>query len=125
MSAEESVDTKVAHHFHLDAERFDAIYDNRKGLIASFVDNVWRGVVRRRLDLTVQTLAPLAGKSVLDVGCGSGRFCFAYAQNGASQVLGVDFAEAMIDIARKLADELHVASRCEFRVGRLPDAVPA
>src|SRR5437588_2262238 len=120
-----SIDEKVAHHFHLDAQRFDAIYDDKKGPIARFVDNVWRGVVRRRLDLTLEKLAPLAGKSVLDVGCGSGRFCFAYAQAGASHVLGVDFAEAMIDIARKYAGELHVASRCEFRVGRLPDAVPA
>src|SRR5437763_14930735 len=104
MSAEESVDAKVAHHFHLDAERFDAIYDNRKGLIARFVDNVWRGVVRRRLDLTVENLAPLAGKSVLDLGCGSGRFCFAYARPATSQILGVDFTLAPIDTARKLAD---------------------
>jgi 2-polyprenyl-3-methyl-5-hydroxy-6-metoxy-1,4-benzoquinol methylase len=124
MSAESSVDEKVAHHFHLDAQRFDAIYNDKKGPVARFIDNVWRGVVRRRLDLTMEKLAPLAGKSVLDVGCGSGRFCFAYAQHGASHVLGVDFAEAMIDIARKYADELHVADRCEFRVGRFPDAVP-
>jgi 2-polyprenyl-3-methyl-5-hydroxy-6-metoxy-1,4-benzoquinol methylase len=124
MSVDHSVDEKVAHHFHLDAQRFDAIYDDRKGLIARFIDNVWRAVVRKRLDLTVEKLAPLAGKSVLDVGCGSGRFCFAYAQQGAARVLGVDFAEAMIGLARKYAEELHVADRCEFRVGRFPDAVP-
>ena len=124
MSAETSVDAKVAHHFHLDAQRFDAIYDDKKGPFARFVDNVWRGVVRRRLDLTIEKLAPLAGMSVLDVGCGSGRFCFAFAQHGASRVLGVDFAEAMIDIARKYADELKVADRCEFRVGRFPEAIP-
>lgn len=124
MSVDHSVDQKVAQHFHLDAQRFDAIYDDRKGPFARFVDNVWRGVVRKRLELTVETLAPLAGKSVLDVGCGSGRFCFAYAQNGARRVLGVDFAAAMIDLARTYADELHVADRCEFRVGRFPEAVP-
>jgi hypothetical protein len=52
MSAEQSVDDKVAHHFHLDAQRFDAIYNDKKGPIARFIDNVWRGVVRRRLDRT-------------------------------------------------------------------------
>ncbi len=124
MSIDHSVDEKVAHYFHLDAQRFDAIYNDRKGPFARFVDNVWRGVVRRRLDLTVEKLAPLEGKSVLDVGCGSGRFCFAFAQHGAKRVLGVDFAEGMIELARKYADELHVADRCEFRVGRFPDAVP-
>ena len=63
-----TVDTKVQNHFHLDAQRFDAIYDDRKGPVARFIDNVWRGVVRKRLDLTVQTLEPLTGKTVLDVG---------------------------------------------------------
>jgi 2-polyprenyl-3-methyl-5-hydroxy-6-metoxy-1,4-benzoquinol methylase len=124
MSPDQSVDQKVAHHFHLDAQRFDAIYNDQKGPFARFVDNVWRGVVRRRLDLTVEKLEPLAGKSVLDVGCGSGRFCFAFAQHGAKHVLGVDFAEAMIDLARRSADELKVADVCEFRVGRFPDAIP-
>jgi 2-polyprenyl-3-methyl-5-hydroxy-6-metoxy-1,4-benzoquinol methylase len=124
MSLDRSVDAKVAQHFHADAQRFDAIYDDRKGPFARFIDNVWRGVVRKRLELTIGKLEPLDGKSVLDVGCGSGRFCIAYAQHGAPHVLGVDFAAGMIDLARKIAGELHIAERCEFRVGRFPDAVP-
>jgi 2-polyprenyl-3-methyl-5-hydroxy-6-metoxy-1,4-benzoquinol methylase len=119
-----TVDTKVQNHFHLDAQRFDAIYDEKKGPVRRFIDNVWRGVVRKRLELAVQKLEPLAGKSVLDVGCGSGRFCFAFAQHGASRVVGVDFAEAMIDIAKRYAVELHVENVCEFRAGRFPEAVP-
>src|SRR5258706_10455776 len=103
-----TIDTKVQPHFHLDAQRFDAIYDDRKGLVARFIDNVWRGVVRKRLDLTVEKLEPLKGKSVLDVGCGSGRYCFAYARHGASRVVRVDFAEAMIDLANRYAQELRV-----------------
>ncbi|HUP59838.1 MAG TPA: methyltransferase domain-containing protein [Thermoanaerobaculia bacterium] len=118
-----STDDKVRHHFDLDAERFDAIYEDRKGPFARFVDNVWRGVVRKRLDLTLETLAPFAGKTVLDVGCGSGRYCFAYVQHGAQHVVGVDFAPAMIDIAHELAKRLGVEERCEFRVGRFPEAV--
>ena len=119
-----TVDGKVQHHFHLDASRFDAIYDDRKGLVARFIDNVWRGVVRKRLQLTVEKLEPLTGRTVLDVGCGSGRFCFAYAQQGAAHVLGVDFAEAMIDLAKRYATELQVENVCEFRAGRFPEAVP-
>jgi cyclopropane fatty-acyl-phospholipid synthase-like methyltransferase len=124
MSPETNVDEKVRHHFELDAQRFDAIYEDNKGPFARFVDNVWRGVVRKRLDITLQKLAPLAGKTVLDVGCGSGRFCFAYAQHGAKHVLGVDFASTMIDLARDYAKRLGVEDRCEFRVGKFPDAVP-
>lgn len=118
-----SVEERVRKHFHADACRFDAIYDADKGSLARFIDEVWRGVVRRRLDLTLEKLAPLAGKSVLDVGCGSGRFCLAYAEQGAARVLGVDFAPAMIELAEEYARRLGVADRCEFRVGTFPEAV--
>ena len=92
------VERKVRDHFHADAERFDAIYDEKKGAFARFVDNYWRGVVQKRLEINVEKLAPFAGKKILDVGCGSGRFCIAFAQNGAAKVVGVDFAPAMIEI---------------------------
>ena len=119
-----SVEQRVRSHFHADAERFDAIYEDEKGAFARWVDEVWRGVVRRRFDLTLELLEPLAGKSVLDVGCGSGRYCIAYAERGAVQVVGVDFATAMIDLANEHARRSGVADRCEFRAGLFPEAVP-
>jgi glycosyltransferase involved in cell wall biosynthesis len=119
-----SVEQKVQNHFQNDARRFDQIYEDRdKGLFSRFVDTVWRGVVRKRFDLTLERLEPLEGKSVLDVGCGSGRYCIAYARRGASRVVGVDFAEAMIELARDHAREVGVESRCDFRAGAFPDAV--
>lgn len=118
-----SVEKRVKEHFDADAARFDAIYEDAKGPFDRFMDNVWRGVVRRRFDLTLRRLEPLAGKTVLDVGCGSGRYCLAYAQRGASRVVGVDFAPVMIDLARRHAERLGVADRCEFRVGAFPEAV--
>ncbi|MDH3443830.1 MAG: class I SAM-dependent methyltransferase, partial [Deltaproteobacteria bacterium] len=42
----------------------------------------------------------------------------------AARVVGVDFAEAMIGLAREAAAQAGVADRCEFRVGAFPDAVP-
>jgi 2-polyprenyl-3-methyl-5-hydroxy-6-metoxy-1,4-benzoquinol methylase len=118
-----SAERLVRDHFDADALRFDAIYGEDKGLFARFVDNVWRGVVRRRLELTLQQLGPLAGKSVLDVGCGSGRYCLAYAERGAAHVVGVDFAARMIDLAKEHARDLKLDDRCEFRVGTFPEAV--
>ena len=125
MTANETntVEEKVRDHFHDDAKRFDAIYDEKKGPFARFVDNYWRGVVQKRLEINVGKLAPFAGKKILDVGCGSGRFCIAFAQNGAEKVIGVDFALAMIEIAEKLATEAGVADKCEFVVGGFPEAI--
>lgn len=120
-----TVEQKVREHFHDDAERFDAIYEKKKGVFARFVDNYWRAVVQRRLELNVEKLSPLAGKKILDVGCGSGRFCIAFAQNGARKVIGVDFAPAMIEIANELAEAANLADVCEFRVGAFPGVVSA
>lgn len=122
-NATNTVEEKVRDHFHDDAKRFDAIYDDKKGAFARFIDNYWRGVVQKRLEINVEKLKPFAGKKILDVGCGSGRFCIAFAQNGAQKVVGVDFAKAMIDIAEKLAIEAGVDDRCEFVVGGFPDAI--
>jgi 2-polyprenyl-3-methyl-5-hydroxy-6-metoxy-1,4-benzoquinol methylase len=118
-----TVADKVRDHFHDDAERFDAIYEEKKGPIASFIDNWWRGVVQKRLELNVARLQPLEGKKILDVGCGSGRFCIAFAREGAAKVVGIDFAKGMIEIADKLAAQAGVGDRCEFVVGAFPEDV--
>jgi cyclopropane fatty-acyl-phospholipid synthase-like methyltransferase len=117
-----SVEDRVRSHFDADAKRFDAIYDEHKGPVAHLVDDVWRGVVQRRLELTLERLAPFEGKRILDVGTGSGRYCVAYAQRGAHAV-GIDLAEAMIDLARQHARHAGVQDACDFRVGAFPDAV--
>jgi 2-polyprenyl-3-methyl-5-hydroxy-6-metoxy-1,4-benzoquinol methylase len=122
-NATQTVEEKVRDHFHDDAERFDAIYDQKKSVFARFVDNYWRGVVQKRLEINIEKLKPFEGKKILDVGCGSGRFCIAFAQNGAEKVVGVDFAKGMIEIADKLAIEAGVADQCEFRVGGFPEVI--
>ena len=119
----QSVEDKVRDHFHDDAARFDAIYDTNKGAFARFVDNYWRGVVQKRLELNVERLEPLAGKKILDVGCGSGRFCIAFASRGATKVIGIDFASGMIDIANKLAAEAGLSDRVEYICGLFPNDI--
>ncbi|CAN5338565.1 class I SAM-dependent methyltransferase [soil metagenome] len=114
------VEEKVRDHFHDDAARFDAIYEEKKGPVAAFIDNYWRGVVQKRLELNVEKLKPFEGKKILDVGCGSGRFCIAFALNGAERIVGIDFAKGMIEIADRLANEAGVGSKCEFVVGSFP-----
>jgi 2-polyprenyl-3-methyl-5-hydroxy-6-metoxy-1,4-benzoquinol methylase len=118
-----SLDPRVRRHFNSDAERFDSIYETRKSPLMRWIDNMWRGVVRRRYELTLQRVQPIAGRSFLDVGCGSGRYCLAFAERGASRVVGVDFAERMIRLAQSHAAKLGMAARCDFRVGSFPEAI--
>jgi SAM-dependent methyltransferase len=106
---------RVKRHFERDAERFDAVYTDRKPLLQRVVDSQ-RRVVVERFEL-IQNLAPLPGRwSMLDIGCGSGRYAVALAGTGAVRVVGVDVAPAMIDIARREAHEAGVGEICEFFV---------
>jgi 2-polyprenyl-3-methyl-5-hydroxy-6-metoxy-1,4-benzoquinol methylase len=45
------------------------------------------------------------GLSILDCGCGEGRFCRMLVKRGAKYVLGLDLCEPMIEAARKLQSE--------------------
>ncbi|MGB4928255.1 MAG: methyltransferase domain-containing protein, partial [Giesbergeria sp.] len=47
----------------------------------------------------IDSIAPLAGKQVLDVGCGGGILADAMARKGA-QVLGIDLATKSLKVAQ-------------------------
>jgi ubiquinone biosynthesis O-methyltransferase len=53
-------------------------------------------------DLVLAFAGPLAGKRVLDVGCGDGAYALSAAERGA-QVVGVDTSREMLEAARERA----------------------
>ena len=59
----------------------------------------------------------LADRTILDLGCGSGRFSVEALKNGASSIVGVDLSPVMIATANMLADERGVQGRATFLVG--------
>lgn len=62
-----------------------------------------------RLDW-IASLAPLAGRDVLDVGCGGGILAEAMARRGARQVTGIDLATKPLGVARLHALEAEVTN---------------
>lgn len=112
---------RVRRHFERDAQRFNAIYSDRKPLLQRIVDGQ-RHVVVERFSL-IQNLAPLPGRrwTALDVGCGPGRYAIALAEKGAARVLGVDVAPAMIELARREAATAGKDDVCEFVVSSFAD----
>jgi SAM-dependent methyltransferase len=111
----------VRDYFNREAQRFDAIYENRKPLLQRVVDRAFRSVVVERFKL-ICNLAPMTGPwSVLDVGCGSGRYALALAEAGATRVVGVDVAAAMIELARQQAVVAGVGDRCDFHTAAFMD----
>lgn len=107
------VGEQVRSHFSATAGEFDAIYSGQKSPLGRWLDRLLRWDMYERFRRTVAECAT-PGLRVLDVGCGSGRFSVAVARAGASEVLGLDFAESMLGIARQLADKEGVGARCRF-----------
>jgi len=86
----------------------------------------------------LELLPDVAGKTVLDVGCGSGRYLRILRERGAHRVAGIDFSAAMLGRARGLypvargdARALPVRSHCfdvvvsALTLGHVPDLGPA
>ena len=70
-------------------------YDLMNTLMTGGRDGAWRRAAARAL------VRP--GDTVLDVGCGTGDLAFDCAARGAGVVLGIDFAEPMLAVARRKA----------------------
>ncbi|MFH0930689.1 MAG: class I SAM-dependent methyltransferase, partial [Candidatus Zixiibacteriota bacterium] len=102
---------------HKQALRFDTIYEERKSLFQKIIDRFFRQVVKDRFNLTFQKIRELKGKTILDVGCGSGRYALEFARRGADKIVGIDYAQAMIELAQSYADNLAEKAKCSFVCG--------
>ena len=54
--------------------------------------------------------AEVAGKSVLDAGCGTGIFSIIFARNGAAAVTGIDISPGSLETATGLKDKFNLAN---------------
>jgi ubiquinone/menaquinone biosynthesis C-methylase UbiE len=106
--------TKSREFFESYSAAFDRIYSQQKQPIGAWIDRNLRRSMSERVRLTLDHLkGRLDGKRVLDIGTGPGRYAVEIARS-AAEVVGVDEAENMIALARKLAEETGVKDRCRF-----------
>jgi SAM-dependent methyltransferase len=104
---------QVAQYWDRIASEFDTIYTGKKNPLARTLDHVLRRDMYERFDWVMRKAGDASSLTVCDIGCGSGRFVNALAQRGA-RVTGLDFAPAMLELARKLVAESGIADRCDF-----------
>jgi 2-polyprenyl-3-methyl-5-hydroxy-6-metoxy-1,4-benzoquinol methylase len=106
---------KVHSWFDREAARFDAIYEKDKPAHQKLGDLLFRRVILERFSLVVNAIgAP--GRTILDVGCGPGRYGIELARRGAARCAGIDVAAAMIEIARREAAGAGLDDRCDWVV---------
>jgi SAM-dependent methyltransferase len=81
-----------------------------------------RLIDHREKQAVLEALAPVEGKDVLEIACGTGRFTVMLAERGAN-VVGLDISRAMMVQGREKAGQAGVTDRLEFLRGdaaRLP-----
>jgi ubiquinone/menaquinone biosynthesis C-methylase UbiE len=94
------------------AEEYDAKRFSRGG----------RLIDRREKQAVLDAMAPVDGKDVLEIACGTGRFTAMLAERGAN-IVGLDISSAMMAQGRERARRAGVADSIEFMRGdaaRLP-----
>lgn len=108
---------RTANFFDRYAADFNAIYGNSNDGFERIVNRLFRRSMLARYEQTLTRCRPIAGLSVIDIGCGPGHYSVALARAGATRVLGLDFAPAMLKIAGDAAKAAGVAQRCAFALG--------
>ena len=108
-------------YFHRRIDDFDDIYRDDKGGLLSFLNRTIRASVRIRFELAFEILNDLTGKSVLDIGTGSGRYMFEALRHNAERVVGLDAASGAIEKAKELAKQFGVEDKLEFHIAEYLD----
>ena len=93
---------KVKSTFESCAKKFDSIYEpsERKNLLARWIDTQFRQSMYIRFEETLKNIDTVDIQSVLDVGCGSGRYAVQFLRMGKS-VTGIDMATEMLKLAEQ------------------------
>lgn len=105
--------SQVKDYFDSYATGFDSIYHHKKSLGGRLVDLLFRRGMEARFRYIISHARVEDGTSILDVGCGSGRYILPLARKGG-QVTGIDFSFPMLKLARSLVEQAGCGSRCRF-----------
>jgi SAM-dependent methyltransferase len=106
---------QVARFWNTVAAEFDSIYSGKgKSAVARLLDRFFRRDIYQRFDWVMERSGDVRGKTVCDIGCGSGRYVTEFAQRGAARVTGVDVAPEMLTLACSQAERGGVESQCDF-----------
>ena len=114
-------ETLAADFFDRFADKFDTLYDSRRGPVMRWVDRTFRSDMFIRFAWTFERMGSLEGATVLDIGCGSGPYLVEALKRGAASVTGVDPAPGMIELAQRRLQESRLGGRARLVTGFFPE----
>ena len=106
---------KVRGYFDARMADYDAFYEPPSAFWRWF-NRVFRQAVYLRRDAVLTLAERFNCKTLLDVGCGSGRNTIWWAHHGLERLHGVDVSSEMIEEAKAIAARAEVGDRCTFEL---------
>lgn len=105
----------ISTFFHDYAGKFDSIYGDGqpRSIFDRLMDKMFRQAMFGRYKKTLDFLAEIEPCTILDVGCGSGRYARDAIDMGFT-VTGIDLAPDMIAMSQELCKD---SDRCKFILG--------
>lgn len=105
--------TGTQKYFDSVPKQWDTLYSHENRFMY-LINNLLRKGLYERYRLTFEHCGDLSGATVLDIGCGTGRYSIECIKRGAKYVIGIDFASSMIEFSQKIAEQMNAADKCEF-----------
>ena len=110
----------AARFFDSFADAFDSLYDSKRNFFMRWLDRTFRSDMFMRFALSFESFGDLTGKTVLDIGCGSGPYVVEALNRGAKWVTAVDPAPNMLALVGKRLDQAGLAERCSLVEASFP-----
>ena len=106
------------------ADRFDTFYDGKRSRWMQWIDLRFRRDMFVRFAMTFDFLGDLNGKSVLDIGCGSGPYLFEALSRGADHIIGIDPEPRMLALAKQRLSQTEMIDKVTLLEGYFPQTCP-
>lgn len=101
--------SEVKTYFTDRARLFDSHYEGETAFERRF-NSIFRKPMFDRFVYTIEGIGKAAGKRVLDIGCGSGRYCVEIAKTGG-HVTGIELSTEMLKMAEERVKAAGVAGK--------------
>jgi cyclopropane fatty-acyl-phospholipid synthase-like methyltransferase len=115
---------KSGDFFHGFADTFDTFYDGKRSPAMQWIDRRFRNDMFERYQLTFERLGDLHGKTIIDIGCGSGPYIIEAIKQGASHVLALDAAPRMLELTRQRVERIGAQDKVSYEESYFPPSSP-